>query len=231
MFTINQAYLEKAKMVLAQRPSSFWIVGGSCTGKSTITQALAKQHNLPVYDMDTKIYGEYMPRYSAERHPAISQWLGAENPLDWMLSLTWAEFNAYNQAADVEYLDLLAEDFEKMGQRPLLIDGGFTHPAILAQIVPVETLVCLDVDHELSVQEWETNPGRAEMREWIQSLTNPAAKWQTFLDFDHRMTQTMVAESKAKGIAVFRREVGTAVADLVAKISQYFGLKSNTEMS
>ena len=113
-FVVNEALLAAAKAKFANRPRVYWLVGGSGSGKTTLCQALAQQYNLPIYDMDAHIYGEYHGRFSPSRHPVNSQWAAAPNGLAWLLEMSWAEFDAFNQAAVPEYLDLLAEDLEKL---------------------------------------------------------------------------------------------------------------------
>ena len=45
---------------------------------------------------------------------ALPAWFTAANPLHWMLSLPWAEFDALYRAANAETLDLLADDTDAM---------------------------------------------------------------------------------------------------------------------
>ena len=87
MFQVNPDLIAKAARAVADRRNIYWILGGACAGKSTICRALAERAGIAVYDMDAHIYDSYSPRYTAERHPATTAWLSAENPLAWALEL------------------------------------------------------------------------------------------------------------------------------------------------
>lgn len=110
MFTLNQSLLDKAHAILWERSDLFWIIGGACSGKSTITQALAEQTGASVYDMDASIYGAFMSRYDAQRHPAATTWFSAPNPLAWALSLTWKECAIMH----IEHVAIWTRDLERL---------------------------------------------------------------------------------------------------------------------
>jgi hypothetical protein len=48
-----------------------WI---AATGKATVCQTISRWTGVPIYDMDDHVYGHFMSRYSASRHPASSAW-------------------------------------------------------------------------------------------------------------------------------------------------------------
>jgi hypothetical protein len=227
-FSPNPQLIAKAAAQLAPFSHLYWILGASATGKSTVCQYMAGQLNLPIYDMDAHIYDAYMPHYSAERHPACTAWFGAENPLAWVMALSWAEFDALNRATNAEYLDLLADHLLQHTdpQRPLLIDGGFTHPSIVAQVALTSHIVCLQATPELVEQEWNSQEQRLQMKEWVHALPQPEAMWQKFLEHDRQMSEVLVRESQQLGIPVLQRQPDTAVADLADQIITHFQLQS-----
>lgn len=222
MHELDQQLIDKARGVLHDWPL-YWLIGGSTTGKSTVARALAEETGIAIYDMDEQVFGRY--RFDPRRHPATTAWFGAGNPLAFMLSLDWPSFNALYRAANAEYLDLMADDLGAGGERrPLLVDGGITHPSVLAQAIPPERIVCLATTGEMSRRAWETDPERAEMRRWIEDLPDGVAKWQRFLDYDGRMSQTLEHESRELGIRVVARDEQTTVGETAAAVAQLLGL-------
>jgi hypothetical protein len=225
IFNANSEYLDKAHAVLAGRPDLYWIIGGAISGKTTICREISARTGIAIYDMDAYIYDRYMSRYSRERHPANKSWFSAPNPLEWVLSLSWEQFDALNQAANAEYLDLLADDLVgTTGLAPLLFDGGFTHPSILAQAAPVTNIVCLATAGTDLVESWESSEDRLVMKRWIEALPEPDEKWHKFLEFDRLITQTIEAESREYGIESFWRDNDTTVRELAGRITAYFDL-------
>ncbi|MCB8925108.1 MAG: hypothetical protein H6652_05730 [Ardenticatenaceae bacterium] len=226
-FVVNEALLAAANTKLANRPNVYWLVGGSGSGsgKTTICQALAQQYNLPIYDMDAHIYGEYHSRFSPARHPVNSEWAAAPNGLAWLLEMSWAEFDAFNQAAVPEYLDLLAEDLEKLPlDAGLLIDGGIVNTAVAAQAFPASQMVCLSRPGFTSSEVWQETPERLEMKAMFDQFPNPEKMWQKFLDFDAKINQTILHESQSAQIPICIRAEAASVALLAQRVAQVLRL-------
>lgn len=226
MFTINQNLLSKAQNSLKGRDNIYWIIGGSCSGKSTISQAIAEKTGITLYDMDAHIYGSYISQYTLERHPANKTWLSAPNPLAWQLDLSLEDFDAFNRTANIEHFDLFTNDPEIIEtQHPILVDGGITHPSLLAKIIPPENIFCLDTSREDRVNTWENAEERAQMKEWVFALSEPQAKWKKFLECDEWITQTIISECRENNIEVIVRDEQTSVEDLAQQVADYLRIK------
>jgi cytidylate kinase len=225
MFTMDFELLDRARALLSRNPRVFWILGGAGSGKTTICSELARMFSVPVYDMDEHIYGAYFARYEPVRHPANSAWAAADNGLEWLLSMSWAEFDAYNQAAAAEYLDLLAEDIAHADPGvPLLVDGGLYHPGLLARVIPSEHIVCLTASHLNSVAVWTGTDERLAMKEMMRDMSDPDRAWQTFLEFDANITETVAAEAAAIGSPVVSRTSVDEVSNVAAQVAKVLGL-------
>ena len=219
----NQELLQRAGEILADFDQIYWVLGGAASGKSTVCQAISKQTGVPVYDMDAHIYGAYMGCYDETRHPASLAWFTAVSPLTYILSLSSTEFDNLNRAANVEYLDLFAEDMrQNPPQGPLLVDGGLTHPSVLAQVLGVDQIVCLAVETAVSHHTWNHAPERAEMKQSVLSLPDGAAAWEKFLAFDRQINDTMIAESRTAGITIVERTATTSVDSLTSILLKHF---------
>ena len=214
--------------MLAPFTRLYWLIGGAGTGKSTLSRALAAQTGIPRYDVDEHSFGDYGPRYTAERHPATHAWYTAENPFGWMLSLDWEHFSALYRASNAETLDLLAADLHANydPQRPLLVDGGITHPALLAQVLPPERIICLAIPPGEGARLWQSDPARRTMLEMTLALPDGEAAWQRFLDYDQQLHDLCVGESRAAGIVVIERGQETAVDKLINAIINHWALRA-----
>jgi hypothetical protein len=225
MLRPDEILLRDAVDVLSGYPRIYWIIGGSVSGKTTVCRWLAEERGLPIYDMDSRIYGSYIPRYTPQRHPASHSWFHAEKPLEWVLSLSWEEFDALNRAATLEQLDLFAEDVAAMpANRPLVVDGGITHPSQLTRVVPPERVFCLALDSAISANAWNTAPERTCMKDMMRALPDPEAAWTKFLDHDRRIHETILEESREAGAMVGWRAGYASVEELAVHIKSCFGL-------
>jgi hypothetical protein len=170
-FIINNDLLVQARESLFKRDRLYWVVGGAGSGKTTICQALSAKFDIPVYDMDAHIYGAYHGRFVQKRHPANKAWSTSQNGLAWLLNMAWDTFDNFNQAALPEYLDLLVEDLEALAHTGrLLIDGGICNPALIAQVIPPDQIVCLAAPERSSVEIWQQDEDRSAMKEAVYHL-------------------------------------------------------------
>ena len=184
-----------------------WIIGGSCSGKTTLCRALAKHANISLYDMDEHIFGDYMRRYTKEDYPANSAWFSAENPLDWALSLSLEDFDKFNKEANLEYLRLFSEDMIKQKDDSIvLVDGGIAYPEMLSKIIPVDNIICLSISIEESEWIWETADSKKSMKSMISRLPEPEQKWKKFLECNKLITDTILKEARDCGIEIIDRD-------------------------
>ena len=73
LFELDYRLLSEAKTILQDNDSIFWIIGGAGTGKSTVCRELVSKFDAALYDMDEHVFGSYMGRYRADRHPVSLQ--------------------------------------------------------------------------------------------------------------------------------------------------------------
>ncbi len=225
-FEVDRALLRAAAERLAPVHGLRWVIGGACSGKSTVCRTISRWTGVPVYDMDEHVYGRYMSRYSASRHPASTAWFKRGDGLAWVLSLPWAAFDDLNRATNAEFLDLVAQDLgECFGDRPVLVDGGITHPSVLAAAVDPTRIACLTVDDAESRRLWAEEEDRAGMRRAVEGLPDGAERWATFLTFNERMSATIDREAREQGISVVARAPGASAEALSRRVMEALGLE------
>jgi hypothetical protein len=217
-FIIDRDLLRQSHTALFKRDRLYWVIGGAGSGKTTICQALSARFDIPVYDMDAHIYGSYHGRFTQERHPVNKTWSTAQDGLEWLLEMTWTQFNRFNQAALPEYLDLLSQDLEFTDpDSSILIDGGIWHPALLAQVIPTRRIVCLANPERTRAEIWETAE-RNSMKEAIHQLPKPENAWRKFLEFDGRITYEIQKECQENDISICSRGARESVDEFAEQI-------------
>jgi hypothetical protein len=224
-FIPNKELMSLARSSLSKRKGIYWIVGGAGSGKTTICRAISEKLNIAVYDMDEHVYGSYHGRFNPERHPVNTAWSKAQDPLAWLMVLTWEEFDEFNQAALPEYLDLLAEDLSAFDPAArMIIDGGICNPGLAVQALSPHQVVCLYRPNRSSADIWQENAERNSMKEVIFQLPDAEQAWQKFLEFDRRITQTILEECLENKIPVCIRKEGDSVEDLAGIVSDVLGI-------
>ena len=227
-FIVNNELLTQARKALFGRDRLYWIVGGAGSGKTTICREISDKFHIPLYDMDAHIYGAYHGRFTQERHPVNTGWSTAQDGLAWLLDMTWDQFEGFNKAALAEYLDLLVEDFDSTDPHAsLLVDGGICNPAILAQVISPRQIVCLARPGRSSAEIWEETAERNTMKEMVCQLPNPEEAWHKFLEFDHRITQTILRECQDSNIAICSRHEKEPVDEFAEVVANTLGIQKN----
>jgi hypothetical protein len=225
-FIVNNDLLAQSRATLYGRERLYWIVGGAGSGKTTICRALSARFDIPVYDMDAHVYGTYHGRFTQERHPANSAWSTALDGLAWLLDMSWDEFDSFNQAALAEYLDLLAQDLA--GANPnasVLIDGGICNPALIAQVISTRQMVCLATPERERAEIWQETDERNAMKEVIHQMEKPEEAWRKFLEFDDRITQTILKECQENDIVVCTRGESESVDEFAERVARVMGIR------
>lgn len=224
-FTINSELLTQARLLLSGRKRLYWVVGGAGAGKTTICHFLSTRYGIPVYDMDAHIYGAYHSRFTQDRHPINKAWSTASDGLAWLLNMSWNEFDNFNRAALPEYLDLLAEDLETSDpDASLLIDGGICNPTLIAQVISPRQIVGLSVPTQSSVEIWQESDERRSMKEMIDQLPEPGQAWLKFLEFDQRITHTILQECEESHIVVCSRGEMESVGEFAQRVARVLGI-------
>ena len=175
---------------------------------------------------DAHIYGTYHSRFTRQRHPVNDAWSTSPNGLAWLLALSWESFENFNRAALPEYLDLLAEDMARSEHDGgLIVDGGISNPALLAQIVPASRVVCLARSEPGPTSIWEGDGERREMKEAILRLDDPEEAWRTFLAFDQGISRSILKECRDSGIQICWRTDETTVEQFAAQVGSALGIQ------
>jgi|GEM_PF-668952 len=224
MFGVDRTLLREAALKFEAARGLRWVIGGACSGKSAVCETIASWTGVPVFDMDEHVFGRYMSCYSASRHPASSAWFKRGDGLAWVLSLPWEVFDDLNRATNAEFLDLVAEDVaQRYGEGPVLVDGGITHPSVLAAAVEPARIACLAVADAESGRIWEEDEARSGMRHAVERLPG-GDRWATFLAFNARMSATIEREAREQGIAVFERTPDVPLEVLSRAVMRSLGL-------
>ena len=140
--------------------------------------------------------------------------------------MSWDEFDSFNQAALPEYLDLLAEDLDVTKRDAgLLIDGGICNPALIAQVISTRQIVCLAMPERSSTEIWNETDEPKSMKEAIYQLAKPEEAWCKFLDFDTRITHTILKECKENNISVCPRGETESVEEFAERVACALGIR------
>lgn len=199
-FFVDKNLLKAVAERLIGKDHIYWLLGASCTGKTQVCRHLASK-GVAICDMDARIFGFYLEKYAATRHPASCAWLKRADAMQWALSLSWEEFNNLNEATNIEILDIFSEEVQASTEtRPLVVDGGLSHPYLLTQVLPLANILCLQRDDDSRAGSWERDANKLQMKNMVQALPDGHKLWNKFLSFDRMIAKTLEDQCRQTGI-------------------------------
>ena len=127
-------------------------------------------------------------------------------------------------------MDLLANDLEAAkSSASILIDGGIINPALIAQAISPRQIVCLAAPKRSSADIWGGNDERNAMKKAIYQLPNPDEKWRRFLEFDERITDTILKECQENNIVVCPRSELEAINDFAESVASVLAIRPSNK--
>ncbi|TFH31783.1 MAG: hypothetical protein E4G99_13565 [Anaerolineales bacterium] len=211
---------------------TFWILGGACTGKTTLATALCDLTGHQLIDMDARIYGTWMPMYSAEKYPGNHAWIQQSNALEWALQQTDEAYIHHCEKTSREYYQLLAIELESQDRRrTTIVDGGFSSLVPWIGDIQQSNAICLDVSRDLAVSEWNSHPDRVSFKHEILALPNGEKKWQRFLELDALITCQLVDQAQTLGLPVIYARRADRLGSVVEQLIELWALTKRPRAS
>ena len=111
----------------------------------------------------------------------------------------------------------------------MLIDGGICNPALVAQVISPRQIICLAGPERSSAEIWEGSDERGAMKGYINQLPKPEGAWRKFLEFDEKITKTILNESQEIGIRICTRSETETVVNFARKVGQVLGIQAKSQ--
>jgi hypothetical protein len=198
----------------------FWIGGSPCSGKSTVTEALAAATGYPVYRCDDAYYrhqhlvtAEAQPVYHRLRHLSVDAlWM---RPVDAQIA---EELTLYRE----EFPFILADLAELTAAGPVLAEGAAQLPELLAGI---------GIDPHRAIWMVPTEPFQREQyarRDWrhevLADCIDPEAAWQHWMARDAGFARAVAADAARLGYRVLTTDGSVPIPETIATVSAWLGL-------
>ncbi|MDP6665835.1 MAG: hypothetical protein QF357_00385 [Dehalococcoidia bacterium] len=202
---------------------AYWIGGGSCSGKSTVADALGELTGFRVVHLDDWLF-EIVGESDEASSPAMN----------WYRTTDTGEWFAESGRRPVErYLDSLREEMEKSLPRlaktvdsESIIEGNCFLPEFAGSLaLPGRSvwMVATDEFREARYAEREFRHGILDVH------TDPAAAWRNWMDRDHRQAAFVRASAGELGLEVVDVDGSETPLALAESIAVHLGLDTGTQ--
>lgn len=202
-----------------------YVIGGSpCSGKSTIAEMLAVQHNLDFYQVDHHSI-DHNQRCRPDRHPMM-----------WRISkMSWSEIwsrPVSEQIADelvyyAELFEMILEDLlTYKPESSLILEGAALLPGLIHELpVDPRRVVYLVPALDFQVQHYS-------QRSWIHSILkdceDPIKAFENWMMRDHRFGQEVIRQARLYQFPTIYVDGSEGILEIFEKVSSVLGFNTRS---
>lgn len=201
----------------------YFIAGTPCGGKTTVSRALAKKYNIPVYDIDER-FPEHQAMSDPESQPAMNRDF---RDADEFFGRSVEEYKAWLLQNTREQLDFVLLDLMRMSMDQIVLCDCHLTLEQAAQVTdPGHVAFMLRKPVNL-VDEYCNRPDHQGFSDFIHSATDFEAAKATCNETLMSLNAKYYEDVKASGYFFIDRADGLSVEETVARTAKHFGF---TEM-
>ena len=199
----------------------YFIAGTPCGGKTTVSRALAKKYDIPVYDID-----ERFPEHQAMSDPAFQPAMNRDfRDADEFFGRSVEEYKAWLLQNTREQLDFILLDLMRLSKdQPILCDCHLTLEQAAMVTDPSHIAFMIKKPVNL-VDEYCNRPDHQGFSDFIHSATDFEAAKATCNETLMSLNAQYYEDVKASGYFYVDRGDGLSVEETVARTAAHFGLE------
>lgn len=200
----------------------FFVCGGSCGGKSTISKILAKKHNLELYPPSNyKETSSY--KLSNKEQPNLTLDI-FKSPIKYY-SQEPKEFSEYIKNCDAEIAEFVVADLLSYPKEKKVIVDSVLPIELLKEISDYDHVVLLYTSTEKKKREYFQREEKLAEYKLIMELPNPEHLMSNYLNALTYNDDAFIDEIIASGFKYIERADKISIKDTVRDIEAHFGLK------
>jgi hypothetical protein len=199
----------------------YWITGGPCAGKTTVTEILSRKHGFAVLP---DRFSDYQARADLAEHPAL-RYPGPGTDWEWFFNRPIDEYVAWLEDVARSTLEFIVVDLlTEHPERPIIVER-FTDPRTTMQLASPGSVALLFADEELVRQDLLQREDHRPILECIQAnTTDPAAAEENVIAATIEHARRRHRSAVEAGVPVLTRRQETCAEELVWEVEEIFGL-------
>jgi 2-phosphoglycerate kinase len=198
----------------------FWLGGSPCSGKSSISEVLARRFDLDIYHVD-EAFETHRQRFSPGQQPALSKWLNSSWNDRWMQpldSLVEEVIDCYRE----HFAFIVDEIGERLGEKPLLVEGTALLPREVANRLRQNSHAIWVIPTASFQREHYSK------REWARTIVEqcdaPEVAFGNWMERDIRFAEWIEAETETLGLPLLKIDGSRTIAESAEEVARCFRL-------
>jgi len=196
----------------------FWLGGSPCSGKSSISEVLARTFDLDVYHVD-EAFEAHRQRINPAQQPALSKWLDSSWNDRWMQPVD----NLVQEAIACyrEHFALIVDDLAaRPSEKSILVEGTALLPRQVTDRLKQNTHAVWVVPtasfqrKHYSKREWA--------RRIVEQCDAPEVAFGNWMERDIRFAEWIEAETQALGLQLLKIDGGRTIAETAEEVALCF---------
>lgn len=198
----------------------YWICGGPCGGKSTMTTMLSSKWGMMAYSVDDHAF-DYQLKANPQDHPAILrhfvdwEWyfLGRGNDRQQWLN------SVFEESVEFTVLDLL-----QMGKDAPIVVDAFMEPEFLQAVSDYNRIVFLFAQDDRIRSQYLDRDHLRGMEDLFPQLSEPERARHETLENVVRASNYYLNQVQRHNVQYFVRDSSTTKEDMLGRIERHFHL-------
>jgi gluconate kinase len=198
----------------------YWICGGPCGGKSTMTTMISSKWEMGFYSSDDHTF-DYQKKANPQDHPAILRYF-----VDWEWYFLGKDNdrNQWLNTAVEESVEFIILDLLQMGnENPVIVDTDMA-PDFLKSIADNNRIVFLFAEEELIQTEYFEREHVEGMESIFLTLSDPQLARSETLNSVIKSSNYYLQQAKQNDVQYFIRDALTTKEEVLSKIEKHFQL-------
>ena len=197
----------------------FWLGGSPCSGKSSMSELIARRFGLDVYHVD-KAFEVHSQRFDPIRHPTLTKWLASSWNQRWMQPLDTLVQDVI--ACYQEHFALILEDVCSLPKRPLLVEGTALLPKAVAEVLSRQSRA-IWVIPTAAFQRMHY-PRRDWALNIVAQCSNPKEAFNNWMERDIRFAEWIAKEASALHLPLLKVDGNRTVKENAELVAIHFDL-------
>lgn len=202
-----------------------WMGGGTCTGKTSITEVLNKQYDLHVYHCDD-LFEEHRNRAQPDKHPAFyNAMYTSYADMDWeRFWMRPVETLLQEQLAIyADEFDMIVSDLLKMPHsRPILAEGSALLPHCIKQVLTTPSSAIWLIPEETFHRRMYRQRGP-----WVQRIlrqcADPQQAFDNWMGRDVAFAKHMASQAACLSLKTLTIDGSRSIHENARRVEAHFG--------